>query len=105
LPAGPGGGGRQQRNLNTYPGPTARPSDKDALKKADRAWNVVNKVPVSGVPIQKAITNSWWDKVKNAAEEISKALGGDPPRQDFNQITLPSFVTWPAVQPGGGVSQ
>jgi hypothetical protein len=104
LPAGPGGG-RQQRNLNTYPGPTSPPSDKDALKKADEAWNLVNKLPVRGVPIQKAITNSWWDKVKKAAEDISKALGGDPPRQDYQQITLPNFVTWPAVQPGGGISQ
>ena len=31
-------------------------------------------------------------------------LGGDPPRQDYNQTTLPVWHPWPPVQPDAGVS-
>ena len=102
----PQSGGRQlkQFNLNAKPGPMARPSDKDVLNKADKSFNAVSKLTPKPLKIQKAIIGGWWDWAKDSAKKIAQNLGGDPPRQDYNQTTLPVWHPWPPVQSGGGVS-
>ncbi len=99
-------GGRQlkQFNLNSKAGPMGTPSDKAILDKADKSWNRVSKLTPKPLKIQKAILGGWWDWAKDSAKKISEALGGDPPRQDYNQATLPIWHTWPPVQSGPNVS-
>ena len=41
---------------------------------------------------------------KDAASTSSESLGGDPPRQDYDQFTLPVWHTWPDVQPDANIS-
>jgi hypothetical protein len=99
-----GGSGRRQFNLDTRPGPMSPPSDKSILDRAQNAWNAVKKMAPKPTKIQTGILDRWWSWAKDATEEVSKALGGDPPRQDFDQFTLPVWHTWPAVQPDANIS-
>lgn len=99
-----GSSGRQPLNLNAYGGPMGRPNDKAILDKADKSWNKVSKMTPKPLKIQKAILGGWWGWAKDTSKKISKALGGDPPRQDYNQTTLPVWYTWPPVQPDASVS-
>jgi hypothetical protein len=80
------------------------PSDKSILDRAQNAWNAVKKMAPKPTKIQTGILDRWWSWAKDATEEVSKALGGDPPRQDFDQFTLPVWHTWPAVQPDANIS-
>lgn len=91
-------------NLNAKPGPMGPPSDKSILDKAGKSWDMVSKLTPGPLKIPKAILDRGWGWAKRTAKEISEALGGDPPRQDYNQTTLPVWHTWPPVQPGGSVS-
>ncbi|MDP2706337.1 MAG: Ig-like domain-containing protein, partial [Burkholderiales bacterium] len=99
-------GGRQlkQFNLNSKAGPMGTPNDKAILDKADKSWDKVSKLTPKPLKIQKAILGGWWDWAKDSAKKISEALGGDPPRQDYNQATLPVWHTWPPVQSDANVS-
>lgn len=99
-----GGSGLKQFNLNSQPGPMGPPNSKDILNKADKSWNTVSKFSPRGVKVQKGILDLWWGWAKDSAKKISQALGFDPPRQDFNQTTLPVWHTWPAVQPDANIS-
>jgi len=98
--------GRQlkQFNLNAKPGPMGSPSGKEVLARADKSFNAVSKLTPGPLKIQKAITNGWWGWAKNTTIGIMLGLGGDPPRQDYNQTTLPVWHTWPPVQPDSSVS-
>jgi hypothetical protein len=93
------GSGSQRLNLNAFPGPMGTPSDKDVLNRADKSFNAVSKLTPKPLKIQKAIIGGWWDWAKDTAKKIAQGLGGDPPRQDYNQTTLPVWHTWPPVQP------
>ncbi|MDO8598299.1 MAG: hypothetical protein Q7R45_16945, partial [Sulfuricaulis sp.] len=99
-------GGRQlkQFNLNSKSGPMGRPNDKEILDKADKSWDKVSKLTPKPLKIQKALLGQWWDWAKDSAKKISEALGGDPPRQDYDQATLPVWHRWPPVQSGANVS-
>jgi len=99
-------GGRQlkQFNLNSKPGPMGSPNDKAILDRADKSWDKVSKLTPKPLKVQKALLGRWWDWAKDSAKKISKNLGGDPPRQDYNQSTLPVWHTWPSVQPDASVS-
>jgi hypothetical protein len=97
------GGGSSQRNLNTYPGPSGSPAGKASLATADKAFKAVSKLP-GGHPIPKSLLGRWWNSVKKTASEISKSLGGDPPRLDYQTIALPQKRSLPAIQPGDGIS-
>jgi len=99
-----GSSGSKQRNLDVQPGPMGPPDDKDILDKADKSWNQVSKLSPSNLKIQKAVTDGWWGWAKDAAKGVTRALGFDPPRQDYNQTTLPVWHKWPTVQPGPNVS-
>lgn len=95
---------RQRFNASGKPGSMGTPSDKAVLERADKAFNAVSKIPATGTHVQKAIIGRGWGWLKNSALGIAIGLGSDPPRQDFNQATLPVFHTWPPVIPGPGVS-
>ncbi|HTP08319.1 MAG TPA: Ig-like domain-containing protein, partial [Anaerolineae bacterium] len=99
--------GRQlkQFNFNPEQGPTMTPSDKDSLDKADKAFNKVKKLSPRGTNIQQGIVSKWWGWVKDSAKKISKSLGGDPPRQDYNVATVPIWYRWPHTQPDANISQ
>jgi len=99
-----GSSGSQRLNLNSFPGPMGRPSGKEVLARADKSFNAVSKLTPRPLQIQKAVTNSWWGAVKDGAMRITKLLGLDPPRQDYNQATLPVLHTWPPVQPAANIS-
>ncbi len=74
------------------------------MDKADKSWNTVGKLAPKGTNIQKGILDLWWGWAKNSARSISKALGFDPPRQDYDQFTVPVFYPWPEVQPDANIS-
>jgi len=99
-----GSSGRMQLNLNSKPGSMGTPSGKETLRRADKAFNAVSKIPSGPTQIQKGILGRWWGAVKDAMGIIDQNLGGDPPRQDYNQTTLPVWHTWPPVQPDASVS-
>ena len=67
LPQTGGGSGRRQKNLNVFPGPTGSPNDKDSLNKADKAFNLVSKLPSGPTQIQKGLLGRWWGWAKGAS--------------------------------------
>ena len=97
--------GRSQRNLNVYPGPLGPPNEKDSLKKADNAFKLVSKLPAGPTQIHKGIISRWWGWMKQTASDISKNLGGDPPRQDYTIIATPVRMALPPVQADGQLSR
>jgi hypothetical protein len=99
-----GGSGLKQYNLNSQPGPMGSPNDKDILNRADRSWNLVGKMAPRGTNIQVGILGRWWSWAKEVAGISSENLGGDPPRQDYDQTTLPEWHPWPDVQPNANIS-
>jgi hypothetical protein len=99
-----GGSGMKQFNWNANPGPPMPSNSKDSLNKADKAFRAVNKIPSGPTQVQKAVVGGWWGWVKDKASKISKALGFDPPRQDYTTVTQPVFLSFPTVQPGPNVS-
>ncbi len=99
-----GGSGLKQFNLDTRQGPMVRPSDKDILDRADKSWKRVSKFSPRGIKVQKGILDIWWGWAKDTAKKISEGLGLDPPRQDYDELTLPEWHPWPAVQPDADIS-
>jgi hypothetical protein len=99
-----GGSGLKQFNLNSQPGPMGSPNDKDILRRADNSWNIVGKLAPRGSNIQLGILGRWWSWAKEVAGISSENMGGDPPRQDYDQTTLPVWHTWPTTQPNANIS-
>lgn len=110
----PKGGGGGQRNLNVYGGPLGggggapgKPGGKPPLEKAKNAGDAVGKlgkfaggataIPRAGIAV---LTGWMYDK----AAQISKALGGDPPRQDFKIIAEPVRNPLPTMPRTAGES-
>jgi hypothetical protein len=98
--------GRQlkQFNFNPEQGPTMPQSSKDSLNKADNSLKKVEKLAPRGTNIQMGIFDRWWEWAKDSAKKIDQALGGDPPRQDYNVSTLPVWHRWPHTQPDLNIS-
>ncbi len=99
-----GGSGLKQFNLNSQPGPMGSPNDKDILRRADISWNIVGKMAPRGSNIQLGILGRWWSWAKEFAGISSENMGGDPPRQDYDQTTLPIWHPWPTTQPNANIS-
>ena len=99
-----GGSQLRQFNINPEQGPSMTPNDKDSLDKADKAFKKVEKLSPRGTNIQQGIIDKWWGWTKDTAKKISQALGGDPPRQDYNVSTLPVWHRWPHTQPDANIS-
>jgi len=92
--------GSAQRNLSIYSGPMNSPGGKETLERADKAFGLVSKTPgAKQLFIQKGILSRWWQWVKDTAEKISRALGGDPPRQDYTILATPNKPTVPPLEP------
>jgi hypothetical protein len=102
----PMAGGKQlkQFNWNANSGSPMSSNSKDSLDKADKAFRAVNKLPAGPTQVQKAVVGGWWGWIKDKASRISKALGFDPPRQDYRTVTLPVQLSFPSVQAGPNVS-
>ena len=97
---------RAQSNLSVYPGTLGSKGEKESLEKADKAFGVVSKAPgAKQLFVQKHLIGRWWQWLKETAAEISRALGGDPPRQDYRTIAMPEWSVVPPVQPGADLSQ
>ncbi len=101
--------GRQtaQRNLNVYGASPGSNNDKESLKKAARAGAIVGAMPkgtmavfIPGLAV-KQLTK--WQLT--TAAEISRQLGGDPPRQDYTLVSDAVPVLLLPVTAGGDVSQ
>jgi len=98
--------GSGSRDLNVYgsPGSLTPPSGKETLARADTAFRVVSKIPSGPTQVQKAIVGGWWSWASGAVSTATAAMGLDPPRQDYNQITLPVRYPIPPVQPDANIS-
>jgi hypothetical protein len=104
MPAQAGSSGRQQLNLFSKAGSMGSPNDKAILDRADTSFKLVSKLPATGTPIQKGLLSRGWGFAKHVASEVSKLLGGDPPRQDYTQATLPVWYPWQVVQSDAAIS-
>lgn len=97
--------------------PGEQDSDKSVLDKAKNAidWigkgmNVINAVtdPVGtianqiGFGIQDQLQSAFFDWTFDTAANISQALGGDPPRSDFNLIATPQVLPAAGATPDWG---
>ncbi|MEN6549767.1 MAG: hypothetical protein ABFE07_27305 [Armatimonadia bacterium] len=97
--------------------PQEEGSDKSILDRARNAidWigkgmNVVNAVtdPAGtiagqlGFGIQDQLQSSFFDWTFDTASTISQALGGDPPRSDFNLIATPEALPAASMTPQWG---
>lgn len=95
-----------QRNLNVYGATPNDYSDKDILNKASKygtyiggAGNGTGEGFIPGVGV--TILTEWQ---LTMGARISRAMGGDPPRQDYTQIAEATPVLLPPVQAGNGVT-
>jgi len=94
----------KQFNVNPQQGPTIPPNSKDSLDKADKSLKKVKGLSPRGTTIQQGIFDGWWEWVKETVSKIDQALGGDPPRQDYNVATVPVWYRWPHTQPDANIS-
>ena len=95
-----------RRNLSVFPGTLEPQQGKESLEKADFAFGVVSKAPgAKHLAPQKFLISKWWQWIKETAAEISRQLGGDPPRQDYRAIAMPEWLSVPLETPGSGLSQ
>ncbi len=88
-PNAPTNSNKDDLNINSRQGPMNQPHSKDSLEKADKAFNLVSKVPAGPTQIQRGMISEWWGAISDAASKASKALGFDPPRLDYNITTTP----------------
>ncbi len=70
------------------------------------ASNIALKGPVAaardgvGFAIPKSLFGSLLDFNMSTAHKISQQLGGDPPRPDFRELTVPGLAEVPRLEPG-----
>ena len=98
------GSGSRQLNLSAQQGSLGTPSGKETMARADKSFKAVSKIPAGQTQVQKAILGQWWSWAKGVASSATAALGLDPPRQDYNQVTLPLRHPIPHVQPDANIS-
>jgi len=95
-----------QRNLNVYGGTPNDYSDKDILNKASKAGTYIggagNGTGEGFIPGVGATILTEWQLTMGA--RISRAMGGDPPRQDYTLIAEAEPVLLPEVPVGNGVT-
>ena len=101
---GAGSSGSRQLNLYSQPGSLGYPSAKETLLRANTSFKLVSKIPSGPTQIQKGILGKWWGFMFGATMDSTTALGLDPPRQDYNQVTLPVRHPLPTVQADANIS-
>lgn len=101
------GAGGTQRNLNVFGGTPNGYDDKKILNQASKygtyiggAGNGTGEGFIPGVGV--TILTEWQ---LTMGARISRAMGGDPPRQDYTLIAEAEPVLLPAVPVGNGVTQ
>ena len=99
-------GRRIQRNLSVFPGTLEPPRGKEVLEKARIATKRLSLfTPSPHLAIPKAGVNWGLGWHFDTAAEISRQMGGDPPRQDYRAIAMPEWYTIAPATPGPGLSQ
>ncbi|CAG0927951.1 hypothetical protein TFLX_00721 [Thermoflexales bacterium] len=102
------GGSGFPLNLNAYGAPLGDKREKGSLEKARQGINTINKF--SGGKATRAFNiprrgvMSLIDWQFDSAEKISQGLGFDPPRQDYNQITVPAKPSFTPLQPDAEIT-
>lgn len=78
--AGAGGAAMMNRNRNA-------PPDKPSIKKARQATDLLNKAPgTTQLSIPKMLVGKLLSWQFDNANEISRQLGDDPPRDDYTEV-------------------
>ncbi|RME40639.1 MAG: hypothetical protein D6796_16945, partial [Caldilineae bacterium] len=98
--------GHAQRNLSVFQGPLNKPGDKEILNKARTATGLVGKMGADkgATFIPKFLAQKLVGWQLDKAAEISQALGGDPPRQDYTTIAMPDKPSVPPFTPDANLS-
>jgi hypothetical protein len=101
-----GGSGRSLRNFDVAPGPLAGPNGKPSLDKARQATGLVGKIGADkgALFIPKALAQYLVGWQFSKAADISRNLGGDPPRQDYRTIAQPVKPSIAPFQPDNQLS-
>ncbi len=117
--AQPGNTARQRLGVASTPSPNS--VDKSILKKAMEGIDFVKDMvsiatglmdPVGwllgkvglGTGIPSMLLDKLIETIFQMAAQISKALGGDPPRPDYNTFDLPPDIVLPPIE-GGAISE
>ncbi|HEY6119988.1 MAG TPA: Calx-beta domain-containing protein [Pyrinomonadaceae bacterium] len=105
-----GGSGRSQPlNINSNPGGLLDAATKAPLQQTENSLAAVNwfidqaaDTDPFGIPFYLVQQQITW--MMTQAAEISEALVGDPPRQDYTQLNIPDRIVLPSATPPPGVS-
>jgi hypothetical protein len=106
------GGSSFPLNMNAHGAPLGSPPEKDSLQKARQGINTINKF--TGMKKFKPVTEPFAIPKKgvmylidwqfDSATKISQGLGFDPPRQDYNSISVPPKPTFTPLQPDADIT-
>ncbi len=101
--------GKSQANSNSLLGALFDKGAKVGLAQAQISLDAVNwfidkavDTDPFGLPFYLVQQQITW--MMTQAAEISKGLGGDPPRQDYNSVSIPPKISLPPAEPPVGVS-
>lgn len=101
------GGTSSPLNLNTFGAPLGDPREKGSLDKARAGINTINRFTGKAsqpFAIPKKGVMFLIDWQFDSAEKISAGLGFDPPRQDYNQISVPPKPAFTPLQPDADIT-
>ena len=108
-------GGSTRRNLKTFPGNKHSEEVRRAYEGSRKAVSTLSNAndgltlvtdPAGfiggGIPgaLFGHITDFWYDTM----DEIDRVMNGDPPRQDYQEITAPVPVVFTPLAAGSGIS-
>lgn len=108
--------GTGRSNVQVASGPLGSPRGKETLRRAEVATGAMNHDGVTvglNVRSPEAIPYQWihsyligrhLDWMFQTTRRISRALGGDPPLQDYASYQIPIKPSFPLATPGGGLT-
>jgi hypothetical protein len=101
--------GKEQANSDSLLGALLDAGTKAPLAQAENALAAVNwfidqaaDTDPFGLPLYAVQQQITW--MMEQAAEISRNLVGDPPRQDYNSVSIPTKIALPPAEPPVGVS-
>ena len=108
LPAA-GSSNRVQHNLHAIQGPTGSSNKPTILDKTKEALDLMggfigNAFDTDPFDLPLRMVGASIAMQLETASIIDNALGLDPPRQDFHQLTSPHKLQLPPLQPGGNLT-
>jgi len=107
--------GRSQSNVQAAPGPMGSPDEKEGIARARRATDTLD----DGNSVLSLVTDPLGYIVGYIPDQLfdyildfnyrtwndaCEALGGDPPRQDYNMIAVPEHFTFTLLAAGPDLS-